>query len=635
MKSIQEYLVAQQNQYTQTTGAPVVNELFGVLFASALIAWVLKDNIKDMMGAWNQHKADKYKHQEEMFKAATERKSKEGDKPSLFQRIAAGGGILGAMTAIKKGAENEKDPVEKKKTMSKLDLLRASAYDDEGNERSPEERKKWLQQNLSPADFKEFCESSVADWLKTDMKGMSDSLEETANGITQEDLDEESKTAKEVHNNLGKQLEADAVERKKLQDAIAAKKAEKDAAQAELDKAIAEATASGDEDAIKKAKLAKAEYNKKMDQEIYAATTAVIDFDSNCQTAAVMNVADPGRTDRIAKAKAKADEDHKKAMEAANKEISDNGGDPKNTDPKDDKTQKPTEPATPAGKQEGEPDPEAAKKAEEAKKAAEEADAAKKKADEDVAAAEKALKDNTDNTKKEELQKDLDANKAAAEEAGKKAEEAHKAADEAAKAAQAKPTEPAKTEPAKKEGETITKGVGADGEPDGSQLIKRVDKDGNETYFMATKDKDGKMEEVSVSKEDYEKAKKAADDAAADVTADDETNGDDEKGGDVDADDNDTDAEEVDDEKGGKKKVLKNPAQIWHRKKKKSGGSTKSYYNKKGDSISADEFKEKMQKYKAKTKNESFQEFLRNPFVMERVSKYTSLRDRMRTNIHD
>ena len=139
MKSIQEYLV---NQPTQRIGSPVVNELFGVLFASSLIAWVLKDNIKDMMSAWNQHKVDKYKHQEEMFKAAAEGKEKEGEKPSLFQQIVASGGIVGALSAIVKGVKNEKDPVEQKKTMSKLDLLRASAFDDEGNERTPEERKK-------------------------------------------------------------------------------------------------------------------------------------------------------------------------------------------------------------------------------------------------------------------------------------------------------------------------------------------------------------------------------------------------------------------------------------------------------------------------------------------------------------
>jgi len=148
----------------------------------------------------------------------------------------------------------------------------------------------------------------------------------------------------------------------------------------------------------------------------------------------------------------KVEEEHKTAMEAANKEISDNGGDPKNTDPKDDKTQKPAEPATPAGK-EGEPDPEAAKKAEEAKKTADKAAEAKKKADEEVAAAEKALKDNTDDTKKEALQKDLDDKKAAAEEAGKKADDAKKAADEAAKGAQAKPAETNTG----KEGETNTK----------------------------------------------------------------------------------------------------------------------------------------------------------------------------------
>lgn len=77
---------------------------------------------------------------------------------------------------------------------------------------------------------------------------------------------------------------------------------------------------------------------------------------------------------------------------------------------------------------------------------------------------------------------------------------------------------------------------------------------------------------------------------------------------DIDANDSDTDAEEVDNGDGTTRKVIKNPAKVWHRRKKKSGqGSTKNYYNSKGDSITADEFSDKMKtfnKRKADSKKE-------------------------------
>ena len=73
---------------------------------------------------------------------------------------------------------------------------------------------------------------------------------------------------------------------------------------------------------------------------------------------------------------------------------------------------------------------------------------------------------------------------------------------------------------------------------------------------------------------------------------------------DIDANDSDTDAEEVDNGDGTTKKVIKNPAKIWHRKKKKNGqGSTKNYYNSKGDSITASEFKDKMKTFNKRKSN--------------------------------
>lgn len=72
---------------------------------------------------------------------------------------------------------------------------------------------------------------------------------------------------------------------------------------------------------------------------------------------------------------------------------------------------------------------------------------------------------------------------------------------------------------------------------------------------------------------------------------------------DIDADDNDTDTEMVD----GKKKIV-NPARVWHRRKKKNGGTTRSYYNKEGVGISAKDYQDKMARYKerlAKSKQSS------------------------------
>ena len=73
---------------------------------------------------------------------------------------------------------------------------------------------------------------------------------------------------------------------------------------------------------------------------------------------------------------------------------------------------------------------------------------------------------------------------------------------------------------------------------------------------------------------------------------------------DIDASDDDTDAEEVDNGDGTARKVIKNPAKVWHRKKKKNGqGSTKNYDNSKGDSITADEFGDKMKAFNKRKSN--------------------------------
>lgn len=72
-----------------------------------------------------------------------------------------------------------------------------------------------------------------------------------------------------------------------------------------------------------------------------------------------------------------------------------------------------------------------------------------------------------------------------------------------------------------------------------------------------------------------------------------------------------TDADEGDDERevtiNGKKMKIQNPAREWHRRKKMNGqGTTKSYYDKKGNVLSADEYDKRMKAYReANKKNKS------------------------------
>jgi hypothetical protein len=90
--------------------------------------------------------------------------------------------------------------------------------------------------------------------------------------------------------------------------------------------------------------------------------------------------------------------------------------------------------------------------------------------------------------------------------------------------------------------------------------------------------------------------------------------------------DKNADTEEIDDETGNKIKKRVNPTKVWHRKKKKNGtGSTKSYYNKKGESISPKEYKAKIESYKKyvkkhKKSNESINmsSYLRDKLIVER-----------------
>jgi hypothetical protein len=121
---------------------------------------------------------------------------------------------------------------------------------------------------------------------------------------------------------------------------------------------------------------------------------------------------------------------------------------------------------------------------------------------------------------------------------------------------------------------------------------------------------DEKGQEIEIEKEDFEKAK--------------EKSVDDEKEGDERTDnDDDLEDDEVDDK--GNSTGKKDPRKIYKRRTYKRGDKTfktKSYYDKKGNSISAKDFKEKVANFEKsnKQKDESFNisNFLKGKLIVER-----------------
>ena len=130
-------------------------------------------------------------------------------------------------------------------------------------------------------------------------------------------------------------------------------------------------------------------------------------------------------------------------------------------------------------------------------------------------------------------------------------------------------------------------------------------KDGDK-YTMT----DEKGEEVEIDKEDFEKAKEKA--------VDDEKEGDERT-------DNDDDLEDDDVDDKGNSTGKKDPRKVYKRRSYKRGNKTfktKSYYDKKGNSISAKDFQEKVANFEKsnKQKNESFNisNFLKDKLIVER-----------------
>ena len=130
-------------------------------------------------------------------------------------------------------------------------------------------------------------------------------------------------------------------------------------------------------------------------------------------------------------------------------------------------------------------------------------------------------------------------------------------------------------------------------------------KDGDK-YTMT----DEKGQEIEIEKEDFEKAKEKV--------VDDEKEGDERT-------DNDDDLEDDDVDDKGNSTGKKDPRKVYKRRSYKRGNKTfktKSYYDKKGNSISAKDFKEKVANFekKNKTKDESFSitDYLRDKLIVER-----------------
>lgn len=161
-------------------------------------------------------------------------------------------------------------------------------------------------------------------------------------------------------------------------------------------------------------------------------------------------------------------------------------------------------------------------------------------------------------------------------------------------------------------------------EKDIDSFFKGVDLDGDVTAEEIKKAVGDSKEELKKHFEDFEDVEFKKRDKSTDDTED--SDYEDVKDDDEDANDDkeyDSDEEETDENGNKTKKKLKNPAKIWHRKKRKNGkGMTKSYYNG-DDSISADEYKQRMENYKkAKKKSNNTSEGISSKLRCNSIDKY-------------
>ena len=170
--------------------------------------------------------------------------------------------------------------------------------------------------------------------------------------------------------------------------------------------------------------------------------------------------------------------------------------------------------------------------------------------------------------------------------------------------------------------------IDEDGDPTGNFavcVVKEKDEDGNEVLKYVMRDNSG--EEVEISKEDFETHKTNFNEFKEELNPEDEEKLDnalDETYTETEEEKNSDEGKEAERDETNGKRV--NPAKIWHKKKNKNTGkSTKNYYNKKGDSISSDEYHKRIENYKAyvqKHKNQvqdknSLTDYLRDKMVVE------------------
>ena len=167
-----------------------------------------------------------------------------------------------------------------------------------------------------------------------------------------------------------------------------------------------------------------------------------------------------------------------------------------------------------------------------------------------------------------------------------------------------------------------------DGDPTGDFAVAQVkskDDDGNEKIKYVLRDKSG--DETEINEDEFNSHKEKFNSFKEELNPEDEEKLEDA----LDKSYNETD-DEKNSEEGKKaerddsgKRV--NPAKIWHKKKNKATGkTTKNYYNKNGDSISPQEYHDRIENYKAyvqkhkKTAQENFNisNFLKDKLVVER-----------------
>jgi hypothetical protein len=186
----------------------------------------------------------------------------------------------------------------------------------------------------------------------------------------------------------------------------------------------------------------------------------------------------------------------------------------------------------------------------------------------------------------------------------------------------------------------------AKGDIDAKEFFDGVDLMGSKTLNDVNSLKD------KISKMDKEDLEGFVDDInnLDDILGDDWEDVEDNEASDEDDVDSDEDETYIDDEgeEQTRKKKIQNPAKIWKKRKKKNGeGQTKSYYNKEGESISAKEYKVKMEAYKnakqkaaqnAQNDNQSFNYVNLGNHLFESIGNnaniYSQLRDRILNNLN-